>query len=250
MLKRFGGRRPNIVTLLATIACKESGNIEQQYYLLFPWAESDLLGFWQRFGKPIRAHESFNWISDQCYGIIDAIDFIHDPKEPNSDGQRLYGRHGDIKPDNVLWFKRDRMGILVLSDLGLTDVHREVSRSNLPGMSIPVTPNYRPPECDMEGPLGHISRSFDIWTLGCLFLEFVVWILCGWEGRKNFDSERYSPYINGIHTNVYFDVMRLANETNKYVFKVKDKVVEVSRRPVNPDEKKLADLVLAVCKFS
>ena len=234
MLKRFGGRRPNIVTLLATIARRESGKREQ-YYLLFPWAESNLLGYWKTKGKPKRDHESFNWISDQCHGIIVAIDFIHDPNELNSDGKRLYGRHGDIKPENILWFKREGKEILVLSDLGLCAVHRDVSRSNLPGMSIPVTPNYRPPECDMEGPLGYISRSFDIWTLGCLFLEFVVWILCGWEGRNKFNSERYSPYINGVETNVYFDVMRLADEENKHVFKIKDRVEKASRISVNAE---------------
>jgi serine/threonine protein kinase len=147
----------------------------------------------------------------------------------------LYGRHGDIKPENILLFRRDGKEILVLSDLGLTAVHREVSRSNLPGKSIPVTPNYRPPECDMDGPIGYISRSFDIWTLGCLFLEFIVWTLCGWEGRNKFNSERYSPYINGIQTNVYFDVMGLANEPNRGLFKIKDKVMEASMRPANSE---------------
>jgi len=220
--------------LLATIARRESGKREQ-YYLLFPWAESDLLGYWKRNWKPRRDHESINWISDQCHGIVDAIDFIHDPKELNSDWEPLYGRHGDIKPENILWFKCDGKEILVLSDLGLADVHREVSRSNRPGMSIPVTPNYRSPECDMEG--GTISRSFDIWTLGCLFLEFMVWTLCGWEGRNKFNNERYSPYINGVQTNVYFDVMRLANEPNRCVFKIKDKVIEASWRSVNSEVK-------------
>lgn len=234
MLKRFGGRRPNIVTLLATITHRESGKREQ-YYLLFPWAEGDLLGYWKTKWKPKRDHESFNWISDQCYGIIVATDFIHDPKELDSDGKQLFGRHGDIKPENILWFKREGKEFLVLSDLGLSAVHREVSRSKIPGTSIPVTPNYRPPECDMEGPLGKVSRSFDIWTLGCLFLEFVVWILYGWEGRDKFNSERCSPYINGVATNVYFDVMSSTNEADRHVFKIKDKVVEASRRSVDSE---------------
>jgi len=234
MLKRFGGRHPNIITLLATITRKESSRREQ-YYLLFPWAECDLLGYWKRIGKPRRDHESFKWISDQCHGIIGAIDFIHDPKELDDDGNWLYGRHGDIKPENILCFKRDGKEILVLSDLGLTAVHRRVSRSNQRGKSIPMSPIYRPPECDMDGQTGFVSQSFDIWTLGCLFLEFVVWTLCGWEGRIEFNSERYALHINGSETNGYFDATRLENELNRGEFKIKDKVVEASTRPVNSE---------------
>jgi len=152
-----------------------------------------------------------------------------------SDGKQLASASRD-KPENILWFKCDGKEILVLSDLGLADVHREASRSNRPGMSIPVTPNYRSPECDMEG--GTISRSSDIWTLGCLFLEFVVWTLCGWEGRNEFNSERYSPStIERVQMNVYYKVMHLVDEPNMYAFAINDKVIEASWRPMNSEVK-------------
>lgn len=229
MLKRFGGKHPNIVTLLATIARRESSE-KEQYYLLFPWAESDLLGFWEKVGKLKRNHDSMSWIASQCYGIIEALAFIHDPKIWDHDGKRLFGRHGDIKPENVLWFKCFQHEILVLSDLGLAAEHRDISRSNLPGEKIPLTPNYRPPECDIEGPRGLISRSFDIWTLGCLFLEFIVWALCGWDGTKQFSEERFSRYINGVETNIYFEIVRSGNGKIEYSFKIKDKVEEASKK--------------------
>jgi serine/threonine protein kinase len=227
MLRQFGPRHHNIIKLLGSITWKES-NTSEQYYLLFPWANNDLLGFWKERRKPIRDHHTFKWIVDQCCGIIDALRVIHDPKIVNNEGQELFGRHGDIKPENVLWFSKDGKEVLVLSDLGLTAVHREGSRSNVPGMAIPVTPDYRPPECDMEGTVGSISRSFDIWTLGCLFLEFIVWILHGWEGIKTFKKERESPYINGGETDIYFDIMVLQNRAERYAFTIKEKVLEVS----------------------
>ncbi|KAF8853242.1 kinase-like protein [Acephala macrosclerotiorum] len=230
MLKRFSGHR-NIVTLLATITCKK-GISKEEYHLLFPWAEGDLLSYWQRKGKPKKDHETFIWISDQVCGIIEAVDFIHNPG-PNmvdKDGEKLYGRHGDIKPENILWFRRDGAEILVISDLGLSAVHRDVSRSNVPGLNIPATPNYRPPECDMAGAHGHVSRSFDVWTLGCMFLEFVVWILDGWEGRQRFRSERFSAYINGVDTDIYFNIQKVDGDANKYAFKIKDKVEEATQQ--------------------
>jgi serine/threonine protein kinase len=228
MLTRFGGNHRNIVTLLATLAW-ENG-LAKQYCLLFPWAECDLLRYWERMKIPNRDYSTHKWIVNQYRGIIDAIAFIHKPNMKNSKGEPLYGRHGDIKPENILWFKKDTGGLLVLSDLGLAAEHRDASRSNIPGHDIPNTPNYRPPECDMDGKAGFISRSFDIWTLGCLFLEFIIWTLCGWDERESFRSERFSPYINGIQKDIYFDVCRLPEKKDAYAFKIKDAVTRVSRR--------------------
>jgi serine/threonine protein kinase len=228
MLERFSGH-PNIITLLATITC-EKGLGREEYHLLFPWAEGDLLAYWMQDAKPRKTHPNFMWTASQIHGIVEAVHFIHNPNPTmlNCNGEAMYGRHGDIKPENVLWFVRGGSKILVISDLGLSVVHREKSRSNVPGYKIPATPNYRPPECDMAGRDGHISRSFDIWTLGCLFLEFVVWSLEGWVGRQNFRSQRFSPYITAADEDVFFDVVALKDEADKYAFKIKDKVNQAS----------------------
>ncbi|KXH68995.1 CMGC protein kinase [Colletotrichum salicis] len=239
-LKRFGGRHPHIVTLLATFARQSAGEIE--YSLLFPWANCDLLEFWRRKTSLPREHQLCKWIAKQLLGITDALQFIHDPKVLDADGNRLYGRHGDIKPENILWFDSsfDR-GNLVLSDLGLTRTHRKESRSNRPGAQIPVSPNYRPPECDIDGNDGRISRSFDIWTLGCLFLEFVVWALEGWEGYCRFKDSRMSPYIHGHDTPVYFEIVQVdeevdGNKKHVYAVDVKESVTrEISRLRMLPN---------------
>jgi serine/threonine protein kinase len=226
MLTRFGGHHGNIVILLATISWRDS--LKQRFGLLFPWAECDLLGYWKMLRQPEWSFDSLEWIVSQCQGIISAVNHIHNPHIRNSNNEELYGRHGDIKPENVLWFKKTARGVLVLSDLGLAAEHRDGSRSNIPGHDIPNTPNYRPPECDMAGSDGFISRSFDIWTLGCLFLEFVIWTLCGWEERERFHSDRFSPYINGTSKDIYYDVCRLTAKENSYAFKIKDVVTQVS----------------------
>lgn len=238
-LKRFGGQHPHIVTLLSTISLQKESH--EEFYLLFPWADSDLLGYWERHRNLKMSEDAWSWLIEQCYGIVGAVAFIHDPGNNMRDlqGKPLYGRHGDIKPENVLWFKKRQSiggrGALVLSDLGLAAVHRDTSRSNIPGEAIPRTPNYRPPECDMDGPKGHISRSFDIWTMGCLFLEFIVWALEGWDGRVDFRFKRCdSTYLNG-ETDVFFDIKRTEKETtytkSEYVFQVKDAVTKVCACP-------------------
>lgn len=233
MLRRFSGKGHNIVTLLATII-DESKENDKEYYILFPWAEGDLRGFWYR-KSPKWDHGFLTWIANQCYGIVDAVAYIHDPPDVKTEnGAPLFGRHGDIKAENILWF-RGNTDILILSDLGLADVHREQSRSNLPP-TMDVTREYRPPERDITEESGKISRSFDIWTLGCLFLEFVVWTLEGCKGIDQFRRDRQSPYevgTRGVETTQYFDGRFVQGDENLFEFKVKAKVAEVSR-PVFP----------------
>jgi serine/threonine protein kinase len=165
---------------------------------------------------------------------MEAVSVIHNPGHLTSD--KKFGRHGDIKAENILWFKsrpddpHDR-GILVLSDLGLTAINSDKSRSMQPNTGLKMTPAYRPPECDIRG--GTISRAFDIWTLGCLYLELVCWLLRGKKGKDDFDEVRTTPFIFGTRTDVYFDIEeRKYTAPNTYVFKVKDVVFKVSSMTV------------------
>jgi serine/threonine protein kinase len=163
------------------------------------------------------------WTSKQILGLTEALHQIHNPKHL---AEAKFGRHGDLKPENILWYEspKDLMGILVIADFGLGSFNSAKSRSNIPGEAIPVTPNYRPPECDLEG--GKISRSFDIWTFGCLLLELTTWALGGKELRAAFEEARTTPYITGISTDIFFDVER-QGDSNKFVIKRKQEVTKV-----------------------
>ncbi|KAK7735810.1 hypothetical protein SLS63_003770 [Diaporthe eres] len=221
-LKRFSGKvHPHLITLLATFTQ------EGYYYLIFPWAECDLDRYWEDNPKPDPGDVGLvQWLSKQCLKIMEAVDVIHNPSHLTS--EKRYGRHGDIKAENILWYKSrpddpDDRGILVISDLGLTAINSDKSRSMQPNTGLKMTPSYRPPECDMKD--GKISRSFDIWTLGCLYLELVCWLLRGNEGKVNFDQARTTPFIFGTRTNIYFDIEeRKQTAPGKFVFKVKDVV--------------------------
>lgn len=229
-LKKFDGTvHPHLVTLLATFT--QAG----YYHMIFPWAECDLDLYWANNPHPSpRDVELVRWLSRQCLGIMEAVSVIHNPGHLTSD--KKFGRHGDIKAENILWFKsrpddpHDR-GILVLSDLGLTAINSDKSRSMQPNTGLKMTPAYRPPECDIRG--GTISRAFDIWTLGCLYLELVCWLLRGKKGKDDFDEVRTTPFIFGTRTDVYFDIEeRKYTAPNTYVFKVKDVVFKVSSMTV------------------
>ncbi|TLD27148.1 hypothetical protein PspLS_04352, partial [Pyricularia sp. CBS 133598] len=239
MLKRFGGiQHPHLVTLLATFT------YQSRYHFIFPCADLDLDDYWNR--KPPEQLGSPNypafirWVSTQLRGLAEAVYVIHEPtgrrrellKVPGADG-KMYGRHGDLKPQNILWFHGDTewaaagqdpaRGILVITDLGASAVHSEVSRSNVPNQGLPQTPTYRPPECDMED--GKITRAFDVWTLGCVFLEMASWLLEGTRGRAGFVTSRTSPFLDHGGMDLFYDIQRLDGE-NACEFTVKDSVFE------------------------
>jgi len=225
MLKRFSGVfHEHLVTLLMT------WSIQDRHYFLFPWAPCDLDLYWENgnnWSLDKRTQcielETMRWISKQILGLTEALHQIHVPKHL---ADAKFGRHGDLKPENILWYEspKDPKGILVIADFGLGSFNSAKSRSNIPGEAIPVTPNYRPPECDLEG--GMISRSFDIWTFGCLLLELTCWAFGGKELRENFEVARDTLYITGSKTDIFFDVERQEGST-EYVIKRKQTVTEV-----------------------
>ncbi|KAI1370663.1 kinase-like domain-containing protein [Hypoxylon crocopeplum] len=215
MLKKFDGKvHPHIVTILTTF---QYGN---HYYLLFPWAECDLGRYFERIRNPIRGLERVRWLSEQCFKIMEAIHLIHNPPDLNTlkPDKKLFGRHGDIKAENILVFRSQKgKENLVLSDFGQGSVHHDWSKSNIPNKKISTTPGFRPPECDMED--GRISRAFDVWTLGCLFLDLLTWLLGGEDFRQQFENERMTCYITGLNAPIYFEVVVTEQGEHGYIVK-------------------------------
>lgn len=90
---------------------------------------------------------------------------------------RTNGRHGDIKPENILWFQThdfndgqgtDR-GKLIISDFGLTEFHRDETGLVSP-LNKAMSPTYSAPEFEVSET---ISQSFDIWSLGCVLCKYI-----------------------------------------------------------------------------
>jgi serine/threonine protein kinase len=97
-----------------------------------------------------------------------------------------------LKPDNILWFKVDRdKGTFQIADLGLAAFHvKDTKRRKLEGM-VTMTPSgtsrYEPPETDgNRGTDVSRSRQYDIWSMGCIMLELLVWMMYGFEAVRAF----------------------------------------------------------------
>jgi serine/threonine protein kinase len=215
VLKRFRNVA-RIIQLLATF--EVYGDIDQQssrtYYLIFPWAAGDLLTFWEARQSLVADYRIVPWISEQCYELAKALSTIHqdaNDQDPG-EGERLYGRHGDIKPSNILWFPPcmragvEDIGQLVIGDFGLGQFHSQESRSAVDPSSLARSPSYRPPEFDKKE---NISRKIDIWSLGCTFLEFITWFLMGFDAvSKQFPQARSEPDIYDIGADTFFRIVK------------------------------------------
>ncbi|CAN9136435.1 unnamed protein product [Alternaria alternata] len=191
----------------------------EKFFLLFEWADGNLGEFWRLHPfRPMNLDD--RWAAEQCRGLARAVSRIHGlttwQKISRSssfgsldDAERDWGRHGDIKPENILWFKNygTDSNLLVISDLGLTRYHSRFSKSFVPRSHIDgCSWAYRPPELDIEE---RISQKYDIWSLGCVFLEFAVWYLQGHYEVEAFSFQRIDEDLatyDGVKIEKFFNI--------------------------------------------
>ncbi|KAF5571871.1 serine threonine kinase [Fusarium pseudoanthophilum] len=223
-LQRFNGvGHRHIIQLMATF------ELHDRYHIILPWASCNLYDFWKSDPFPKTGNRDLGvirWMSTQTLGLLSALDAIHNPQ-----GAQFYGRHGDVKPENILWFEMDDEphGLLVLADFGLTRFHRERSRSwtkNTNVMGYTVT--YAPPELDIQD--GFVSRSSDIWSFGCVLLEMVCWLVGGWDLCEVFAYARLTEDASGIlKTDKFFAIIK-GEDDELHRFTVKPQVLDFIRR--------------------
>lgn len=190
------------------------------YSFIFPWADGGSLhDLWMREPRFLKqrvfvdihedtsAHRTrkvITWLAGQLAGLTGkyGLGFLHDtqflePVQPTlvvpEEKEQLYGIHGDIKPHNILYFEQDKnggqcgLGLFKISDFGLTGFHSALTRSRQPPTG-PHSPTYRAPEYGMSAT--YLSRKYDIWSLGCVLLQFLTWLISGPDDLNNFDLDR------------------------------------------------------------
>lgn len=185
----------------------EQGSVH--YCLLFPCASGDLRDLLSDRRDPSLPE---SWLIHQCWRLAETLSFIHHDSEENGiggdgDPEELFGRHGDIKPENILWFNNhtgcDRSGTLVLADFGVSKAHRAQTKSQSNNWTTKNSPTYRAPEYDLKG--HKIGRKADIWALGCTWLEFATWYLEGPESvNHDFPEFRAKTDAGGLNEDTFF----------------------------------------------
>ncbi|RSL68343.1 hypothetical protein CEP54_002883 [Fusarium duplospermum] len=159
------------------------------YYFVFEWADGDLTKLWQEMPQlyKLDSPEDVCWFFKQCVGIMRSLNALQNHASSFTPGQGLeriifeecHGRHNDIKPENILWFKNyeGKIDHLVIADLGLTQFNSTKSKSRMPWMDVRgYTQTYKAPESDVKG---FVSGKYDVWGMGCVFLLHASVFLLG-----------------------------------------------------------------------
>ncbi|RDA86389.1 hypothetical protein CP532_1070 [Ophiocordyceps camponoti-leonardi (nom. inval.)] len=163
----------HVVELLDSFFCIDN------FYLVFDWAQDNLLQYWRRNDEP----------------------------ESNKDCSR---HHGDITPHNILRFANAdssySYGTLKLSDFGLAQFLGRGEQEQF--HDIHCDPTYQPPECQPPEEAGdvhtNVTQKSDIWSLGCVYLNFVTWLLRGSRGVEEFSLQRLDEHGAGLQVNSFF----------------------------------------------
>ena len=155
-------------------------------HLLFKWADGgNLRSYWNNKKNWSRNADLISWTIEQITGLFSALEKWHDLKLSSTP---LNGRHGDLKPENILRSleaQDSRRGIFQIADLGLAKIHSLPTHArNNPSSTLDGTARYKPPEIKAK-----ISRSYDIWSMGCITLEWIIWLVYGIDELKAFHDQ-------------------------------------------------------------
>ena len=169
-----------------------------------------------QFGTPTKGN--IIWLLEQLRGLGEALKDIHNLSRlglstlgsspaPNLSApqqqMRESGWHHDLKPENILLYKTrgSRRGTFQISDFGSSKIHTYRSGS-INTRSPNGTLTYEPPEAKSEGAT---SRPYDVWSLGCVFLELLIWAILGPDSVEKFGNERLDRRYPGSKTDAVFD---------------------------------------------
>ena len=219
-----------------------------RYYMLFAYAECNMRDYMRRntFSKPTK--RNILWLLEQFLGLSNALRQIHNLSDSGVASQttanlsapkqdiRKSGWHHDLKPENILYFKASgsEYGSFQIADFGSGKVHTYRSGS-VNTRSPNGTMTYEPPEAAKEGAT---SRPYDMWSMGCVFLELMIWAFFGYTSVKSFESNRADRRFPGsiIEDDAFWQIdvdgnIQFRTSVDEWLGKLK---IELRRQHRNP----------------
>ena len=150
IMKRI--KHPNVINLIDYKLCQE----EREVWILMDYLPTDLSKFYaENNTNPDVMNEKF--FKNIAYQILSGVNYLH---------QNMI-IHRDLKLENILYDKTNNLARI--GDFGLSrqfDYDINCQYTNV------GTYPYKPPELILG--LSHYSTAFDIWSLGCIFVEIIT----------------------------------------------------------------------------
>lgn len=212
--------------------------------MLFPLADCNLAQYLKN-PSPAQDKEHVSWLFRQLFELADAVDQIHilapiDPDLPVSDGlkppqpRQTGGFHHDLKPPNILAFTDPETGrpVFKITDFGTAKLDfvlasKSRSHATYETQHFAGDPIYGAPDYSQHKRAG---RKADIWSLGCCFLEILLWNFgYGGDKLKSFYFERFKEPAGNSGASASFWYFDVTNNTVALKPAVKQKLEELQR---------------------
>jgi serine/threonine protein kinase len=197
-LARMNGFNHKHIVRFITSFQRRNTSDDIDYYVVFEWADGgNLSTFRAAYPHPELTAVLIKWVIQQLYGLAQALSKAHYLDEEGS------YRHGYLKPANILWFKQGdtEFGTLKIGDWGEAKEHYNGTAYRRDTTAQYGTRRYEPPEVSTGLKLNLSrdskfarSRLYDIWGIGCITLEFIIWLMYGLDTLKNFNRLNIGDY--------------------------------------------------------
>jgi serine/threonine protein kinase len=169
----------------------------EEHYVMFEWANGgNLRNLWEKVPFPDLTGSLVKDAIKQILGLASALQAAH-----NLNNTEASYRHGDLKPENILIFKtgEETLGTLKIGDWGEAKYHGKDQFTEMRSKKTTArfgTRRYEAPEVvtgikvkRQNQPEKRRSRLYDVWAMGCITLEFIVWLLYGLDGLNKFNQD-------------------------------------------------------------
>ncbi|KAK0648736.1 hypothetical protein B0T16DRAFT_456196 [Cercophora newfieldiana] len=195
-LQKMNGEHSNNILRFVTAFTRPDVGSDKSCYLIFEWADSGCLEqLFQENPNPLLTKELVKQAATQLQGLAQALKATHELAQI---------RHGDVKPDNILRFgatPENIIGTLKIGDWGLAKFHKEATVLRLQnGQQTDTrygTVMYEPPEVEL-GEVKLLGRQYDVWSMGCVMLEIIIWLVYGYPSVQQFRVDVKGQYRESV----------------------------------------------------
>lgn len=152
---------------------------DDTYHLFLPLADSDLAKF---LFQTDTSTLSLKNLLDQASQLADAVSWLHTGIH-TAEGKKLIACHMDLKPANILVFPTGEpmsAGNWLITDFSTSTLTDEDGIELLPAPRL-VAEVSSAPEIQAQ-PDNSASPECDVWSLGCIHFEILLWFVGGREG--------------------------------------------------------------------
>lgn len=176
----------------------QSFSQEDRHFILYPRAAYNLRDFMRHYKRVDLSKSAVLWFLQQLHGLALAIKHVHNLNKPTNTNPNpvqdaYWGCHYDIKPENILVFEKEpsHYPSFKISDfgVGVFNEARAPGEDSIFTKTAKGTETYFAPDRDRDG---EVSRPFDMWALGCVFLELMVWLFGFFESGEGFSTNRFN----------------------------------------------------------